>query len=123
MVAAECEPFAKAGGLGDVLGALPIELNKLGVYVNVILPRYRSIDLEKFGFQPHPTHHDGIAPLGWENLPYDVHVSNLPGSPVKIFLIGNDRFFNRDGMYFDPHTGKDYADQADRWIFFNRAAM
>src|SRR6185436_9464208 len=35
----------------------------------------------------------------------------------------NDRFFDRDGMYFDPNTGKDYPDQADRWIFFNRAAM
>jgi starch synthase len=52
-----------------------------------------------------------------------VHVCTLPGSTVKVYLIGNDRFFDRDGIYFDPHSGRDFPDQSDRWIFFNRASM
>jgi starch synthase len=123
MVAAECVPFAKAGGLGDVIGALPVELEKLGAHATILLPRYRSIDLQKFGFQSYPRRDDSRVSLGWELLPYDVHAGVIPGTSVKVFLIGNDRFFDRDGIYVDPSTGKDFPDQADRWIFFNRAVM
>src|SRR2546425_12817487 len=123
MVAAECVPFAKAGGLGDVLGALPLALAKLGVSVTVAIPRHRVIDLHKFGFELFPAPGDGRISLGLEDIPYDVHRGKLPGSSVDIFLIGNDRFFDRTGIYLDSVTGKDYPDQADRWIFFQRATM
>jgi starch synthase len=123
MVAAECLPFAQAGGLGDVIGSLPVELEKLGVEVSVIIPRYRLIDLQSFGFQPYPVASGTRVPFGWEELSYDVHVATLPPSSVKVFLIGNERFFDRDGIYFDPDTGRDYPDQSDRWIFFNRASI
>jgi starch synthase len=123
MVAAECLPFAQAGGLGDVLGALPVELEKLGGEVSVLIPRYRLIDLKKYGFHPYKVSAGTVIPFGWEEVSYDVHVGTLPGSRVKVFLIGNDRFFGRDGIYFDPHTGRDFPDQSDRWVFFNRAAI
>ncbi len=123
MAAAECVPFAKVGGLGDVLGALPVALQKLGVSVTVVLPRHRVIDLHKFGFERVTPPGDGRVWLGIENLPYDVHRSKLPGSIVDVFLLGNDRLFDRPGIYFDTTTGRDYPDQADRWIFFQRAAM
>jgi starch synthase len=123
MVAAECVPFAKVGGLGDVVGALPAALEKLGVSVTVVIPRHRVVDLQKFGFEPVPTPGNGHAWVGFENIPYDVHRGKVPGSSVDVFLIGNDRFFDRPGVYVDPATGRDYADQADRWIFFQRAVM
>src|SRR5262245_59990001 len=123
MIAAECVPFAKAGGLGDVIGALPIQLERLGVDVSVCIPRYRTIDLDRFGFQPLAAPGENSVPLGAETLSYDVHVATLPGASVKVFLIGNDHFFGRDGIYVDPYTGKDYPDQSDRWIFFDRAVM
>jgi starch synthase len=109
MVAAEAVPFAKAGGLGDVLGALPRALESLGIRTTLAIPRYRAIDLEKFGF----------APVGGP----DVHHALVPDSAVEVFLIGNNHYFDRDGIYFDTETGKDYSDQADRWIFFQRAVM
>jgi starch synthase len=109
MVAAEAVPFAKAGGLGDVMGALPRALEKQGVRTTIAIPRYRGIDLAKFGFEPVPGH--------------DVHHALLADSSVDVFLIGNDKYFDRDGIYFDIDTGKDYPDQADRWIFFQRAVM
>jgi len=123
MVAAECVPYAKTGGLGDVIGALPIQLEKIGVEVTILLPRHRTIDLGKFGFEPVDLGHETLAPFGSENLSYDIHTSRLPGTSIKVFLIGNDRFFDRDGIYVDPLTRKDYPDQADRWIFFDRAVM
>jgi starch synthase len=123
MVAAECVPFAKVGGLADVLGALPLALEKLGVSVSVVIPRHRVIDLHKFGFEPFPLPGDGRVPLAFESIPYDVHRGKLPGSSVDVFLIGNDRFFDRHGIYVDPDTGRDYPDQARRWIFFQRATM
>lgn len=114
MLAGEAVPFAKVGGLADVMGALPPELEKLGFAVSILIPRYRSIDLQKFGFEP---------VLRLETLPFDVHRSVLPGSKVSVFLIGNDAFFDREGIYTDPATRHDYADQADRWIFFQQSAM
>jgi starch synthase len=123
MIAGECVPFAKVGGLGDVIGALPRALEKLGVATTIVIPRHKVIDLAKFGFEPYPVPGTGTVPLGFENVPYDVHRSKLPGTSVDVFLIGSDRFFDRPGVYVDPATGKDYPDQADRWIFFQRAVM
>src|SRR5688572_22550946 len=102
MLAGEAVPYAKVGGLADVIGALPPELEKLGSSVTIVLPRYRLIDLGKFAFQPFPVAGPGAVPLGFESIPFDVHASTLPNSRVRVFLIGNDRFFGRDGIYLDP---------------------
>ena len=123
MVAGECVPFAKVGGLGDVVGALPLALEKLGVTVTVVIPRHRVIDLHKYGFERYPARAEDSIPLGLERIPYDVHRGKMPRSSIEVFLIGNDRFFDRDGIYVDVATARDYPDQADRWIFFQRAAM
>jgi starch synthase len=123
MVAGEAVPFAKVGGLGDVLGALPLALEKLGVSVTVIIPRHRVIDLRQGGFEPYPLPGEPRAQLGFESVPFDVHRGRMPNSSVDVFLIGNDRFFDRPGVYVDPATAKDYPDQVDRWIFFQRAVM
>jgi starch synthase len=109
MVAGEAVPFAKVGGLGDVIGALPRALEKLNVEVTIAIPRYRAIDLDHFGFERVSGH--------------DLHRARLPSSSIDVFLIGNDHYFDREGIYVDAHTGKDYPDQADRWISFQRAVM
>jgi starch synthase len=114
MLAGEAVPFAKVGGLADVMGALPPELERLGFTVSVVIPRHRAIDLQKFGFEPI---------LRLETLPFDVHRAVLPGSKVSVYLIGNDAYFGREGIYTDPATRRDYVDQADRWIFFQQSAM
>ena len=123
MVAGECVPFAKVGGLADVMGALPRALEKLGITVTIVIPRYRVIDLPGFRFEPYPVPGEGRVPLGIEYVTYGVHRAAMPDSSIEVFLIGNDRFFGRDGIYVDAATGKDYPDQAERWIFFQRAVM
>jgi starch synthase len=114
MVAAEAAPYVKVGGLADVLGALPQQLDRLGASVDVIIPRYRIINLRQFSF--------ARLPLP-EGLNFDVQISIIPGTQVRVFLLGNDRFFDRDGVYVDSTTGMDYDDQADRWIYFQRTAL
>ena len=114
MIAGECVPFAKVGGLADVLGALPRALERLGFSVAIIIPKYGAIDLAHFGFQRLPEFDSGS---------FEVHRSTLPGSSVPVYLIGNEQFFGRPGIYTDPETGWDFPDQADRWIHFQRSAM
>src|SRR5438045_1129880 len=111
MIAGECVPFAKVGGLGDVVGALPIALERLGVAVTIVIPRHRVIDLRKFGFEWYPLPGEPRAQLAFESIPFDVHRAKLPNSSVDVFLIGNDRFFDRPGIYVDPASGWDYPDQ------------
>jgi starch synthase len=114
MIAGEAAPYAKVGGLADVMGALPPQLEKLGVAVSILIPRYRSIDLQRHGFHPYPVSGD---------LNFDVQTTVLPQSSVRVFLIGINYYFDRDGIYLDSATGLDYPDQADRWVAFQRAAL
>jgi starch synthase len=114
MIAGEATPYAKIGGLADVIGALPPQLEKLGAAVSILIPRYRTIDLQRHGFHPYPVSGD---------LNFDVQTTVLPQSSVRVFLIGIDYYFDREGIYLDSATGLDYPDQADRWIAFQRAAL
>jgi starch synthase len=123
MLAGEAEPYAKVGGLADVIGALPPQLEKLGASVSILIPRYGSIDLAAFRFQPHALRTELRVPLGADSVAFDVHAGTLPNSRVRVFLIGNDRFFGGAGIYADPATGLDFPNQAERWIFFQRAAL
>src|SRR5947199_3614086 len=94
MVAAECVPYAKVGGLADVMGALPPALERLGISVTAVIPRHRAIDLARFGFESCASPGDGRVTVGIESVPYDVHRSIMPNSSVEVVLIGNDRFFD-----------------------------
>jgi starch synthase len=114
MIAGEATPYAKVGGLADVIGALPPQLEKLGVAVSILVPRYRTIDLQRHGFHPYPVSGD---------LNFDVQTTVLPQSSVRVFLIGINYYFDREGIYLDSATGLDYPDQVDRWIAFQRAAL
>ena len=93
-------PFAKVGGLGDVIGALPQALEKLGVGVTVVIPRHSIIDLTKFGFESCTAPGNGRVSVGFESIPYDVHRGKIPNSSVDIFLLGNDRFFDEFSVPF-----------------------
>ncbi len=98
-VASECAPFAKAGGLGDVVGALPKALHKLGHDVRVLLPRYDTIKAKT-------THH--AAPLGIPMAGTEywcgVEETALPGSEVPVYLLDHRSLYGR-GYIYDPPNG------------------
>ena len=118
LAASEGQPFSKTGGLADVMGALPIALYEKGHDVRTILPKYQCVtDCKK-----------KIDPLDIEfNIPIGVktHTVRLSKSTlaekVPVYLVENDFFFNRDGIY--GTQGTDYPDNADRFIFFCRAIL
>ncbi len=119
MVASECVPYAKSGGLADVVGALPGALAQLGHEVIVVLPKYRSIDVEKFDIHP------CLNPMGvWMGDTEEwcaVHRA-VTVAGVTTYFIESNKFFDRDGLYNDAQN-HDYEDNPRRFGFLARAAL
>ncbi|OLE67493.1 MAG: hypothetical protein AUI36_06500, partial [Cyanobacteria bacterium 13_1_40CM_2_61_4] len=113
LVAAEVAPFAKVGGLADVAGALPKALKAMGHDVRVVMPRYGSIDVEKYGLRRIVTNLG--VPLAHQPVNADVLEGRIAGE-VPIYFIDNPQFFGRDGMY-------GFWDDDARFIYFSRAAL
>ena len=115
----EAVPFAKTGGLGDVCGALPVELSRLGHQTAVIMPGYRTAGycgqpIEPLGIQ-------FIVPIGSKHVTGHLLTSRMPASNVPVYLLGQDQYYDREGLYAEE--GKDYEDNCERFIFFSRGVL
>jgi starch synthase len=118
-VASETVPFAKTGGLADVTGALPRALERQGHTTAVFLPAYRCA----WSSGPALTH-TAIRlkiQVGAQVVGGSVATSVPPGSEVSYYLIDQPQYFDREGIYGE--NGVDYADNAERFIFFNLAVL
>ncbi|MCA0971314.1 glycogen synthase GlgA [Halobacillus litoralis] len=112
MVGSECTPFIKTGGLADVLGTLPQALKTQGADVRVILPKYEMMD-DKWKMQLGHVQ-ELEAPMGWRNQYVGIEYIEYEGIPV--YFIDNEYYFKRSNLY-------GYDDEAERFVFFNRAVM
>jgi starch synthase len=114
-VAAEAAPFAKAGGLADVVGSLPKALSKLGVETAVFVPRYGNTegDMRKIA--------SFSVDFGGEKKEVVVFHALLPKSAVPVFLLDFPPYFGRPGIYGEG--GEDYPDNLRRFAFFSKAAL
>jgi starch synthase len=119
IAASEVVPFAKTGGLADVAGALPKELNKLKHEVIVIMPRYKVIDIDKNKLQFVV---DLNVEISNKIQTAKIYLGKLPGSKVKIYFIDCKAYFDRENLYQDDE-GVDYIDNAARFAFFSRAIL
>jgi len=118
MLSSEVYPFARTGGLGDMVGSLPLALYELGHDVRIIMPRYKNISDEFSTLKPiiqepaspldNPLHHTTV----WEDK-----LMNR----VTIYFLDAPVYFNRSELYGTSHG--DYLDNAERFSFFNRAAL
>ena len=117
-VASEAVPFAKTGGLADVAGALPEALARLGCDVTLVLPAYREALARSLPIEP--TGIEFAVPIGTRSLPARILRCRLPESAATVLLVANDEFFDRPTLY---GGAEDYADNAERFIFFSRAAL
>lgn len=119
MLASECVPFAKTGGLADVIGALPKALKAMGHDVMVVIPKYRSIDAYRFGLRPF------FQQMGvWMGNTLEwcaVHTTRMEGD-VPVYFIESDQYFDRSGLYNDEDF-QDYGDNARRFGFLTRAGL
>jgi starch synthase len=119
IVSAECAPFAKSGGLGDVVGALPKYLEKTGHRVIIVMPLYSAINRSKYKIVPAFERLD--VPLGNDLLPCSVYSAKLQGG-VPVYFLEYHRFFSRPGMYHDA-AFNDYTDNPVRFAFLSKAAL
>ena len=117
-VASEINPFASTGGLADVTGALPRALaREAGVEVWRVMPLYHQV-LER-GFRPRDTGVRIEVPVGFRTHPAEIWVTEDPGPTT--YFIRRDEFFDRSYLYGTPE--KDYDDNFERFVFFQKAVV
>lgn len=114
MVASEAAPFAKTGGLADVLASLPAALARLGNEVAVVLPRYRSVPLS--GAAPVLT---AAVQVGARRFPVAVYETVRHG--VRFLFVDCPPLYDRPGIYGEH--GRDYPDNHLRFALLNMAAI
>jgi starch synthase len=117
-VASEAVPFAKTGGLADVAGALPEALARLGCETTLVIPAHREALAKGLPIEPADIAFD--VPIGTRLLPARILRCRLPDARAEIYLVANDHCFDRPTLYGGAH---DYADNAERFVFFSRAAL
>jgi len=119
IVSSECVPFAKTGGLGDVVGSLPSFLKKLGHNIIVVIPLYSFIDISKHNIN---TAIDKMnVNMAFEDISCSVSKTSLPGD-VPVYLVDYEPFFDRSNIYHDNYFN-DYQDNPKRFAFLSKAAL
>ena len=118
VASAECTPFAKTGGLADIISALSRQWKRQGHNPIIIMPKYRHINVDIYGFQPTDLVLN-VAINNWIEFAR-LWYGTLPNSDVPVYLIENNDYFNRDGIYGGPN---EYWDNDRRFIFLSRAVL
>lgn len=109
-VTAECAPWVKTGGLGDVAAALPAALREAGVDARVLLPAYRAVLAQA-----------GTAPV-IARTPFGLLREAVLPSGVPVFLLDAPEWFDRDGGPYQNGQGRDWPDNAQRFAALARVA-
>jgi starch synthase len=112
MVGSEAQPFAKTGGLADVLGALPRALTRLGHTVDLVIPRYRGIGVGD------PIGRVRVA-LGGQIDDAQMYAIEVEG--LRTIFVGHPAYFDREYLY--GAAERDYPDNPERFAFFCQAAL
>ena len=115
----EAVPFAKTGGLADVSSSLPLALSQIGHNTVVIMPAYKQA--LRAGQPTQPLGIDFSIPVWNKTVSGSLLESRLPNSNVPVYLVLQDQYFDREGLY--NHRGEDYADNCERFVFFSRAVL
>ncbi len=116
-VASECAPYAKCGGLGDVVASLPKALRQRGVDARVAIPLYDSIDRAKYGLSEEPA---CLVPCGGGEVNGCGVWRGTNDGDVPVWFVEHNRYFARGGIY-DDH-GAEFGDNAFRFGLLCMAA-
>ena len=118
LVATEAVPFAKEGGVADVIGSLPKELAALGHDVRIFIPHYGSIDSARWGLQS-----TGVIRtffMSGYNQTIIISQATLPNSSVTVYFLAHDGLF---GRYQQLYLGLDQRDEQRRFLLFCRGLL
>jgi starch synthase len=116
-VASECSPFAKTGGLGDVVGALPKALHLRGLDVRIVMPLYAGMRWQDF----EPLEGVLSVPMWYGTAYAAVRLARLPGSEVPIYFLEHHHYFDRPHLY--GPGAESYGDNLERFTFLSRGAL
>ncbi|MBN1405337.1 MAG: glycogen synthase GlgA [Candidatus Omnitrophica bacterium] len=117
IVSSEIVPFAKTGGLADVIGSLPAELSGLKCNVKVFMPYYRAAKKENFGISL-AKNNLNVCMQG-KDFGFSLYQCKSKG--VDFYFIKKDEYFDREFLYGTPQG--DYPDNAQRFGFFANAVL
>lgn len=110
--ASEAVPFAKSGGLADVLGSLPTYLQKKGMKISLVLPKYASIP-ESYSERMKKIHEFSI-PIDWRRQ--QCGIWQLEENGIDCYFIENAYYFERENLY-------GYFDDGERFVYFSKAIV
>lgn len=116
-ISTEAVPYAKTGGLGDVAGSLPKELEKLGCEVKLIIPKYNFIDEKLFGLIYNKDFGEIPIRINGQTRATHLHQAKLPGTNLEVNFIDCPYYFNRNYLYSND------SDEDERFILFSKAAI
>ncbi len=117
MLSSEVVPYAKTGGLADVVGSLPKYLSREGVEVTVFTPFHRETRKKDFRFDKRT---DGLK-VNWAGRDEYFSVRQHDQDSLSFILVEKDEYFDRDCLYGTSEG--DYPDNAERFAFFCRASL
>ncbi|MEJ6524488.1 MAG: glycogen synthase GlgA [Opitutales bacterium] len=116
-ISPEVGPLVRAGGLGDVVGALPLALRELGIDVRVLCPMHR--ECKEVNAQILPT--QIRLKFGTQSYPSRFQETRLGNSDIPVYLLENEFLFDRPGIYANEHG--DYQDNPIRCFALSKAAL
>ena len=118
MISPEIAPFAKTGGLADVVETLSLALARRGYELSLIMPAYRSVFEDDFALTESPLKLS--APVSNRQVEFSLLETSL-GENTAIYFVRADQYYDREFLY--GTAAGDYADNAERYVFFSRAAL
>jgi starch synthase len=116
-VSPEVSPLVRTGGLGDVVGSLPIALRAIGIDVRILCPLHRECKGLKTHFFPRTLR----LKLGNKTIPFRLGQTTLGSSGIPVYLIENDALFDRPGIYANEKG--DYPDNPERAFVLSKSAL
>ncbi|MBS1912713.1 MAG: glycogen synthase GlgA [Bacteroidetes bacterium] len=125
-VTSEVIPFAKTGGLADVSAALPLALTELGHDVRIVVPKYGTVSERRNRIHEIKRLKDIPIMVAGEETMATVKSSQVVNSraKVQVYLVTNDKYLEPvKGIYQNPTTGKDFPNNDERFIFFQKSVL
>lgn len=126
IVSSEVYPFSKESSIGDVTFSLSLALREIGNDVRVMMPKYGSISERKNKIHEINRLKDIPIPIGDTTDPGTIKSSSInnPRNKVQAYITTNYKYFDsRKGIYHDPNTWEEYADNPERFIYFCRSVI
>lgn len=116
LIASECAPFVKVGGIADVIGSLPPALSNLGIDSRVVIPYYSNLKATNTGKLMLQTKIQYNRQTEIVNL-YELETPDK----TRIYMIGNDKYIGNGGIYFSSQYMENPEQELDRFAFFSKA--